>query len=135
MLATTAEDAGSSAQFETLLSKMLSGMTDAGPEPTEAVGSVVTELVGSVVAVVTEAVVTELVGSVVAVGKLVALAPGSAGPEPSDNQKWWWETAPWWEDAPSQRPDATAVTIPVPTVVVVTSPVAQTASTPFLKGL
>jgi hypothetical protein len=124
-------------------------MTDAGPEPTEAVGSVVTELVGSVVgvgsvvavgsavaeAVVTEAVVTELVGSVVAVGKLVALAPGSAGPEPSDNQKWWWETAPWWEDAPSQRPDATAVTIPVPTVVVVTSPVAQTASTPFLKGL
>ena len=129
---------------------MLSGITDAGPEPTEAVGSVVTELVGSVVAVVTEAVVaeavvaeavvtevvvTELVGSVVAVGKLVALAPGSAGPEPSDNQKWWWETAPWWEDAPSQRPDATAVTIPVPTVVVVTSPVAQTASTPFLKGL
>jgi hypothetical protein len=120
-------------------------MTDAGPEPTEAVGSVVTELVGSVVAVVTEAVVTEavvaeavvteLVGSVVAVGKLVALAPGSAGPEPSDNQKWWWETAPWWEDAPSQRPDATAVTIPVPTVVVVTRPVAQTASTPFLKGL
>jgi len=89
-----------------------------------ALGSVVLEL-GRVVAVL---------GRVVAVPASVVALPVAPSPTSALVAKWWWCKVLAEPEPRDQWPEAKA-TAPVPTVAVVTSPVAQTARTPLFKGV